>query len=429
MMANRFIQRIFLIALLLSIQSCIRINHHLGCYGFSSSSSAKKITTKQHANKPPAGTGFGVNPQKPEQKQYISILDKDDPKNELSKIHKQLIETLQSHNAVLDGTEIGIHPNTGQRGLYATKPCSKGKIICKIPSDLALALGDPALQRADAPTVAHAAANFCKFYVQDPRAAVSWKFYLDCLFPPSSSQYNQDDDNKSHKNTFLPTTPDFYTDEEIDLLEFPRIVQAAKQRKRDIQQAAAETGIPFDELQRATAIVSSRSIPLAISELENNKQLTTDDQGQILSKAGERVYIRLLAPYIDMANHRSKEFNAAITILDPEKDEAWFALKATRNIPIGKEITVAYGSGADTSIELLLNYGFVEPGNPMDAYFLKKEQNQKTADDCFSTVSEWSTTLQEDKAMLAAMIENDDDANHLHNILRFRIQMKKSYSQ
>jgi hypothetical protein len=131
-----------------------------------------------------------------------------------------------------------------------------------------------------------------------------------------------------------------------------------------------------------------------------------------------------------MANHRSKEFNAAITILDPEKDEAWFALQVTRNIPIGKEITVAYGSGADTSIELLLNYGFVEPGNPMDAYLLKKEKkNQNTPEDCIATISDWTTTLDEDKAMLAAMTENDDDANHLQNILRFRIQMKESYSQ
>jgi SET domain len=346
-----------------------------------------------------AGTGFGA------------------PKNSLVRHEtdatpavQTLRLVLEQNKAVLTGTEIGFDPVTGMRGLYATKNFSKDKVICKIPSDLALAMSDPAAAGDDASTIAHGGANFLTFYKNDPVAADQWAFYLNCL--PS----------------VIAKTPDFFTDDELDLLEFPRLVAAAKRRQREIKEVAQKTGIDETELQWATALVSSRAFPIAVAEADDSQldagDIALDDRGQVITKAGERKFIRVLVPYIDMANHRSGQPNAKWTLIDPEKDDAWFALTATRNIKAGKEITISYGSQVDSTVELLLNYGFVpSEGNPMDQYMLKKG-----GDDTIASLDGWTTTVEEDKSMLSMiMAQGDSDSDTLRKILQFRIQLKESY--
>ena len=324
---------------------------------------------------------------------------------------QRLVQVLRQQGAELDGTEIGTDAVTGRRGLYATKNWSKDKIICKIPSDMALALSDPAQNGEDAPSLAHGGANFLKLYQKNEQAAPQWSFYLDCLPQPEH----------------IPRTPDFFDDEELNLLEFPRIIAAAKRRNEEIKQVAAETGIDLSEIQLATALISSRAFPLAVAEADKDLQtdvgdIALDERGQVMTKAGERKFIRVLCPYIDMANHRSGQCNAKWTVLDPEKDEAYFALVATRNIKAGKEITMSYGSQVDSSVELLMNYGFVPiEGNPFDEFMLKKG-----GDDCIASATSWTTTLEEDKAMLS-MTEGDSEADNLRTILQFRVRLKESY--
>jgi len=356
------------------------------------------LASKKGGGSNTAGTGFGT----PKSVQVHTA----DTSTEVQK----LVSVLQQQPGTqLTGTEIGVDPATGRRGLYATKNFSKDKVIVKIPSDLALALSDPAQNGEDAPTIAHGGANFLKFYKNNAQAAQQWAFYLDAL--PRS----------------VPRTPDYFDDEEIQLLEFPRIIAAAKRRKQEIQQVAKETGIDETELKEATALVSSRAFPLAVAEADQDLgnevgDIALDERGQVMTKAGERKFIRVLCPYIDMANHRSGQCNAKWTVLDPEKDDAFFALVATRNIKTGKEITISYGSQVDSTVELLLNYGFVpEEGNIFDEFMLKKG-----GDDCIASVDDWTTTLEEDKTMLS-MTEGDADAENLRKILQFRIQMKKSY--
>ena len=193
---------------------------------------------------------------------------------------QRLVQVLRQQGAELDGTEIGTDVVTGIRGLYATKHWTKDKIICKIPSDMALALSDPAQKGEDAPSLAHGGANFLKLYQKNEQASKQWSFYLDCLPQPEQ----------------IPRTPDFYADEELNLLEFPRIVAAAKKRKEEIKQVAAETGIDTSEIQRATAMVSSRAFPLAVAEADKDLQtdvgdIALDERGQVMTKAGERKFI------------------------------------------------------------------------------------------------------------------------------------------
>jgi hypothetical protein len=119
-----------------------------------------------------------------------------------------------------------------------------------------------------------------------------------------------------------------------------------------------------------------------------------------------------------MANHNSDQPNAKLTLIDPEKDDAWFALEATRPIKEGKEIVISYGSGVESSVELLMNYGFVPHSNRIDEFML-----DKAGDDAIASLDGWTTTLDEDKAMLE-MAEVDDV---LKKILNFRIRLKEAY--
>jgi hypothetical protein len=207
----------------------------------------------------------------------------------------------------------------------------------------------------------------------------------------------------------------------------------AKQRQEEIQAVAAtvdQNEMSLEEIQFATWIVSTRAFPIQIAVPDNQDEqdsatanagdIQLDDRGQVISKA-ERSWIRVMAPYIDIVNHNSNA-NAKMTLIDPEKDDAWFALEATRPIPQGREINIGFGSGYDSSVELLLNYGIVPTEeNKVDAFMLRKG-----GDDCIASLDGWSTTLEEDEAMLEMMAEDDDDVN-LRKILAFRIKMKKAY--
>ncbi|KAL3801340.1 LOW QUALITY PROTEIN: hypothetical protein HJC23_006950 [Cyclotella cryptica] len=223
----------------------------------------------------------------------------------------------------------------GIRGLYATKSFKKNEIICKIPSDVALALSDPSMAR---------------------------------------------------EQTTNPT-PDFYSDAEIDELESPMIVNSAKEEKQQISDLSQSMNISFDELQFATWLVSSRLFAIKISV----------DDPLARSNFNIRKAIRVLLPYLDMINHSLDDANAELHLIDPEKDDAWFAIRAVRPIKNGKEITISYGaSGLETSAGLLMNYGFVPNQNKIDSLLV-----QKGGDGCIESLDRWKTTLDEDEAQLS----------------------------
>ena len=127
--------------------------------------------------------------------------------------------------------------------------------------------------------------------------------------------------------------------------------------------------------------------------------------------------IRVLLPYLDMINHSSDKANAELHLIDPDKDDAWFAIRATRPIKQGKEITISYGaSGVETSVGLLMNYGFVPEFNRIDAMLLGKG-----GEDCIESLDGWSTTLEEDESQLQQATGN------LVNVLKLRAKLKRSY--
>ena len=393
-----------------------RLNNQCGpisCLSLAASSKKSKRST--------GGGGFGASSSS--SKSRPLVLEPDDSPEIV-----HLMEYLKSQKAEVDHVAVGRHPQHG-RGLYATKTFSKtqgGQVLCKVPSDCALALSDPSEDKQRPLSFAEEGANLLQLYLNNEERQSQFSAYLDTL----------------PKEITDPTPDLFDENDELPLLEFPRVINKAKERRQEIERVAKEQGIAsIKELQYASWLVASRSYRLAVSS-DGETVAEMDDRGQVLTQPDEqRQWIRVLVPLLDMVNHAdpqpkqeagtSTPPNARMVILDPQKDNAWFALQSTRPIPAGTEIRVAYGSGLESAVELLLNYGFV-PNAAASPSVIDAMMLQKGGEDCFSSINDWTTTLEEDETMLQMMQqEQTDDAtstNILAKILSFRIRLKKAYS-
>jgi len=315
---------------------------------------------------------------------------------------------LESHKrSIIDNVEIGFDKETNRRGLYATKTFGKeDAVICKVPSDLALALTDPNDVESTT-TMAQRGLNFLSMY-HDKRKGAWFEPYLNML-PQAVTE----------------TTPSMWEDDDIDLLEFPRLTKLSKERRDELRAAAKENGVSIADLEYATWIVTSRAFPIRLSRDDSDETEQFDDLGRVIAKVSNTNYVPVLVPLLDMANHHSAQPNAKLTLIDPEKDEAFFALTSLRPIKEGKEILIGYGSGVDSSVELLLNHGFVPShSNPIDRYML-----EKGGEDCIESLDGWTTTREEDKSLLSMLSSEDQgDTSTLEKIMSFRIRLKESYA-
>lgn len=214
------------------------------------------------------GGGFGANSKS----KLVHTPD-------MSDSTQNLVQFLKNQNSKgLGNVEIGYHRKNGVRGLFATKNFKKGQIICQIPSNCALALSDPSKNGEDAPTLIHEGANFLSMYLNDEQAKQMWDPYLNTL-PAQGS------------NHFDPT-PDFFTDDELDLLEFPRIIQQAKGRKEDIEKLAKVKGLDKDDLQYAVWLTASRKFSISIATK------SVKEEKAILENKSLRVMVPFIGTYV-----------------------------------------------------------------------------------------------------------------------------------
>jgi len=286
------------------------------------------------------------------------------------------------------------------RGVYASKSFKNNEIICQIPSDCALALSNPDLGGVDAPTVAHCGRNFLDMYTNHPTASKTWAPYLNSLPSLDSAHFD--------------ATPDFFTDEEIEAMELPWSKKQVEQRLVDIAELCAKDDISFEDLQFATWLVSSRALEISVGEQEDS-----DVASDLGASDGNVKSIRVMLPFLDMINHSSDNANCEMHLIDPEKDEAWFAIRTKRPIKKGKQITISYGTGVETSPALLHNYGFVPSGNRFDKLMVKTK-----GDDVIDSLEGWTTSLEEDESLL----KNPDLSGNMKKILQMRRQLKLSYT-
>ena len=303
------------------------------------------------------------------------------------------------------GVEIGYSSETGIRGLFARGDYETGDFLCAIPFPTTLLIDDAEV--GGDTTDADRGLLFMQMFQDSTSTKTTgsdWSAYLGCL--------------PTRDNSFDPT-PDFFTSDQIKSLEFPDLINGASQRRQDIQRVADQHGVDMDELQFATWIVKSRCFTIVrLKEIDP------------LNDPGKKViHIRsVMIPLLDMINHSSDNPNAELEVVETKiDDESFYALQATRPIKANEEITISYGSGQDSSIDLFLNYGFIPASNPYDVDYLRSEQEK--GGDSFKGSSQWST-LEEDVEELKSIqgkltSTSKDDQTH-RRILEFRIQMKRA---
>jgi SET domain len=301
------------------------------------------------------------------------------------------------------GTEIGFHPSTLVRGLYACQTFEAGDFLLGIPfpTCLILAMDDITVTET---LDAELGLRLLRHLEQNHQQSNDFGSYFQSL-PTRDKQFD--------------ASPDFWADEEIDSLEFPPMMEKAKQRKREIEQVAAAHKVDPEQLQFATWLVKSRGFtllkpvfkpyPETPESVSNDKEdLSSPGEGTIMSKT-------VLMPYLDMINHSAGKANAELQVLETKaEDESMYALQAIRRIPKGTEITLCYGTGQETSVEMLSNYGFCTENNPNDSNLRKEWKDH-----------EWSTLIEDDMAELRAIVNGNDVVDKVRiKVLEFRILMK-----
>jgi hypothetical protein len=343
--------------------------------GFGNHKPSRRQKTKNSSKGKPVG-GFGSSSKS-------APLEKYTPDESASTENLELFLISQECEGTGGGfLEIGYSSKMGTRGLFAKEAFDQGEFLCAIPFPAALVIEQ---QETDSLTDAHRGLNFIRKVTQNEEVSANWAPYLDTL-PTKSSNFDP--------------TPDFFSDEEIRQLEFPRIVKAAIERKHQIEELSKVEGVDLDALQFATWIVKSR----AFSVLKVKRE-----EGKVYTK-------NVLIPYFDMINHSSDQSNVKLEVVETKaEDESFYALCATQPIPAGQEILLSYGSGEDSAVELLLNYGFVPSANPNDVAML-----EYGGDGCLTDADQWSTTLEEDDVLAQGASGN------LRTILAFRIRLKQA---
>lgn len=255
------------------------------------------------------------------------------------------------------------------RGLFATRDFAEGEFVFAIPLPATLLIQETYInpdkdhdadgKETDDAEMQQAIALLQNF-VEEPSSI--WGPYLRCLPRVESSNV-------------LDATPDFWPSHVLDRFPVPLLQRRSRERYQRIRRASKKGPYSTQDLQWALWIIRTRGFT-------SLKQC-----GTMQGKLRERT---VLLPLIDMINHDGEDPNVSIQVIETDSyDESFVALQAQRSIAEGEQISLRYGTGFETSLELLDKYGFYTRDNPndgridwdlVDEALLCPEQNSEEAD-------------------------------------------------
>lgn len=304
---------------------------------------------------------------------------------------QRLIDWLDEDDGV-GATTIGVSKH-GLRGLYATETYDPGEYILAIPSSQCLILyeriydmlnNDPDAEQ-EAQDIENGAKRLHQLLQQ--KVPCDWtSIYLDTL-PTEANHFD--------------ASPDFWDEELIRQMAVPQLVQDMLERR------ASQDDFAFTKwLVRSRAFTTFQMLG------------ATDDD----TKSRTLRTRTLLIPYIDMLNH-SPTSNTIMEkvetplLADVEEDTSCFSLIATKPILPGDELTLTYGSGYETCLDLITKYGFWLSNNPNDTALDLEEV-------------EWSSSLRDDEELLKQhLAEPINESLYFRNMLELRIHLKRVQQQ
>jgi hypothetical protein len=325
----------------------------------------------------------------------------------------------------LEATHVGISNNNNNnkrssplRGIFAKEAIQQGEYICAVPFVSTLLIDEEFVEegeRMEEELVSSSSGriehglNFWNKFANHPDNQSFFRAYLDSL-----PKFSEDDPN-------FDATPEFWSDSEIRQLEVPVLVDDMLQRKQELhdlanqqqQQQQQQPNLDANTMKHAAWIVRSR----AFTTLK--KAMNLDGTQGLLQRT-------VLIPYFDFLNHCDDdvdsdnniiEGNAKMKVIETkEYDESFYALVAKQFIPKGQEIRIVYGTGQETTLDLFAKYGFLPKGNTENDRQLLPDLDQV----------EWSTTLEEDEAMLSQSSSSEEELSRtMRTILNLRTYLKR----
>ena len=155
----------------------------------------------------------------------------------------------------------------------------------------------------------------------------------------------------------------FRSDEEIEALQLPLLVQEAKEQREWIEYISRSI---FSSATGST----SRGLLSSLKLVSDDPTKALEDVFYAASLVRTRSFseemngenMTLLVPFCDLANH-SFDPNGRFCVSPTDKTR--FELRSITGIEGGEEATISYGE-SKTSAELFRDYGFICPGNPND---------------------------------------------------------------
>ncbi|OEU07520.1 SET domain-containing protein [Fragilariopsis cylindrus CCMP1102] len=259
-----------------------------------------------------------------------------------------------------DAVKILVNEQTGHRGLYVTKDVAEGDYIFAIPFQSAWIVEKEEEDGKNKEKMAEELSD----------AERGFRFLMWQRRLRDTESQDDDDDNNSWK-PYLEIIPTYnngihdiasWTTEQIASLELPPIIQRALSKKQNVEELAI--------------------------------------------------------PLLDMINHSSEKPNAYYSVLgddghdddghdddgDDKDSQLYYAIVADRDIQKNEELLTSYGSEEDSSLDLLLQYGFVPDYNPFDVNFWDVYSQTQTITMTNVIDSCWSTTLEQDEDRLSELI-------------------------
>jgi len=267
--------------------------------------------------KPPAklgGRGFGAAP--PTSGKLL-----DEPR------YTALYEWLRS-SPLTNLKKVGIAEfEGGLRGVMALQDIMAGEEIVAIPATLAIDLG------ADGVDPLPAARRFLGEMHGDTDG--EYAAYWAVLPPPDAADL---------------CTPDFFSEKELQMLQWPPLVVETRKRSAQLRKALGErapnSGTPNDVM--AVAGGNMRELRWAVWTILS-RVLTVADPTDLRGH-------KLLIPLIDMFNHRggSKHYLTGRT-------DGMLRVVAGATVKAGEQIFIKYGTDQTSNVEFVAHYGFVDP--------------------------------------------------------------------
>jgi SET domain len=321
------------------------------------------------------------------------------------------------------------------RGVVATRAIPKGNDVITIPYEIALDLGPEGKD----PTIA---------------ALVFLNDYCSVLLNSNSEKSSPIHHQRQSYYRMLPPyesvdslgCTNFFSQEALNELQSPYIVQETMQRRFQIQRRYEEEILPLQTGNDSTSpwLWIDGITPISIDHLTwavwviTSRVLTVQSGSRTDDGPSAVQYRRLLIPYLDMCNH---DRNSLHLLTGRADAGGLLKIVAGANVNPGTPVEICYGGGFVGNDRFLQDYGFLDCHPDaykfvaMDLLGQKRRAggsdsgmlSLKDREECLDMLR--ATSIEEDEVVLSNMMANTVSDHNVQVAIQYRIGVKKAVKE